>query len=96
MDDRRRVIELEFDQPIVWQEQLASEFYFDNTNNLVASGAVQDRTLRLQLKDATSAQRITYLKESSWNPQNLLRGANGMAALTFCNVLISPPDEDPR
>ena len=96
VDDRRRVIELEFDQPIVWQEQLASEFYFDNTNNLVASGAVQDRTLRLQLKDATSAQRITYLKESSWNPQNLLRGANGMAALTFCNVLISPPDEDPR
>jgi len=34
------------------------------------------------------AQRLTYLDSSAWSQSNLLRGENGIAALTFCEVPI--------
>ena len=46
--------------------------------------------LTLRLKDTSAAERITYLKESSWNPDMLLEGTNRIAALTFCDVPIEP------
>jgi L-glyceraldehyde 3-phosphate reductase len=36
----------------------------------------------------TPAQKITYLHEMSWSQERLLVGANGIAALTFCDVPI--------
>jgi len=42
----------------------------------------------LQLKEASSAKKITYLKEMDWSQEKLMIGANGIAALTFCNVPI--------
>jgi hypothetical protein len=44
--------------------------------------------LTLTLKEASSAKLITYLKETSWSQDNLLMGANSIAALTFCKVPI--------
>jgi beta-glucosidase len=44
--------------------------------------------LTLKLKSPSSAAAITYLKEMRWKQELLLYGANGMAALTFCNVPI--------
>jgi len=38
------------------------------------------------LKAPATAQRITYLKESAWSQNDLIMGANGIAALTFCDV----------
>jgi len=32
------------------------------------------------------------LKESSWNKEHLLLGANGMGALTFCDVPLEDSD----
>lgn len=34
----------------------------------------------------TGARAITYRKEIAWSPDTLLRGANGIAALTFGNA----------
>jgi hypothetical protein len=81
-------IALEFDQPVVWKDSLVNEFYLDGAKEKVASGAVSGNVLTLKLKDASAAQRITYLHEMSWSQEKLVVGANGIAALTFCNVPI--------
>ncbi|HLK59903.1 MAG TPA: DUF2341 domain-containing protein [Chthonomonadaceae bacterium] len=81
-------IALEFDQPVVWADTLAGQFYLDGEKGRVASGSVFGKVLTLRLKEATMAKQITYLKEIAWNQDNLLMGANGLAALTFCAVPI--------
>jgi hypothetical protein len=81
-------ITLEFDQPVVWSENLVGQFYLDDEKDKVASGSVKGNVLTLTLKEASSAKLITYLKETSWSQDNLLMGANGIAALTFCKVPI--------
>jgi hypothetical protein len=85
-DATRRSIALEFDQPIVWNDGLTSQFYLDKTEGIVVSGAVTGNVLTLTVKNPGVFERITYLKEMSWNQNNLLFGQNGMAALTFCDV----------
>ena len=85
----RDTITLEFDQPVVWKETLAGQFYLDGEKDNVASGGVAGNVLTLKLKAASAATKITYLKEIAWNQDTLLNGANGIAALTFCNVPIS-------
>ena len=42
----------------------------------------------LKLKETSAASKITYLKEMNWSQDKLLIGANGIAALTFCDVPI--------
>ena len=82
-------IALEFDQPIVWDDALADQFYLDGEKGGVAAGALRGNVLTLTLKRPTAATRITYLKESEWSQDKLLIGANGIAALTFCDVPIA-------
>ena len=86
--DKKDVIALEFDQPVVWSENLVGQFYLDDEKDKVASGSVKGNELTLKLKEASAAQKITYLKEIAWSQDNLLMGANGIAALTFCEVTI--------
>ena len=91
----RDTIALEFDQPVVWADALAGQFYLDGQKDKVASGSVTGNVLTLKLKEASTAQKITYLKEIAWSQDTLLNGANGIAALTFCDVPLvavpSPP-----
>ena len=82
---------LEFDQPVIWFEQLASQFYLDGEPGLVATGSTSANTVTLKLKAPSIAKHITYLKEANWNQETLLLGANGLAALTFCEVPINAP-----
>ncbi len=84
----RDTIALEFDQPVVWTEPLAGQFYLDGEKGQVASGRVSGNVLTLTLKTASTAQKITYLKEIAWKQDTLLNGADGLAALTFCDVPI--------
>ena len=77
---------LEFDQPVVWIDALASQFYLDREAGKVASGAVSGNVLKLKLAAPSSAKTITYLTDRKWDPKNLLYGQNGIAALTFCEV----------
>jgi hypothetical protein len=82
-------IALEFDQPVVWADALAGQFYLDGEKDKVASGSVTGNVLTLRLKEASAAQKITYLKETAWSQDTLLNGANGIAALTFCEVPVA-------
>lgn len=79
-------ITLEFDQPVLWTEAQAGQFYLDGEKAQVASGSVSGNVLTLRLKAASSVKTITYLKETAWSQETLLYGANGLAALTFCEV----------
>jgi hypothetical protein len=83
-------IVLEFDQPITWDDKLAGQFYLDGEKGKVATGTVAGAKLTLKLKEPSAAAKITYLKEIEWKQDTLLTGANGLAALTFCNVAIDP------
>ncbi|MCF7733604.1 MAG: DUF2341 domain-containing protein [Akkermansiaceae bacterium] len=82
----RDTLTLEFDQPLIWFDQLASQFYLDGEPGHIASGSTRANTLTLKLKAPSTAKHITYLKETNWNQNTLLLGANGLAALTFCEV----------
>ena len=84
-------IALEFDQPIVWNDKLANQFYLDGERDKIASGNVVGNVVTLRLRNSSTAKRITYLKESNWNQDTLLNGTNGIAALTFCEVPIRRP-----
>lgn len=90
-DGKREAILLEFDQPVVWSDALASEFYLDGEKGRIASGSAAGNVVTLKLKSASPATTITYLDGASWDPKNVLRGANGIAALTFCEVPLGTP-----
>ena len=83
-------IALEFDQPVRWDDGIAEQFFLDDRRDRIGGGSVEGAVLTLRLKDTSAAERITYLKESSWNPDMLLEGTNRIAALTFCDVPIEP------
>jgi hypothetical protein len=87
-NNHRDTIELEFDQPIQWQEQLARDFYLDGVRIKEVRGSATGKVLTLKLSEPTGATTITYLKEIDWRQDRLLKGINGLAALTFCNVPI--------
>lgn len=82
----RDALLLEFDQPVLWHDPLASQFYLNGQNDKVAGGSVAGSVLTLKLKEPVTAQHLTYLKEVNWSQDNLLLGENGIAALTFCEV----------
>ena len=82
---------LEFDQPVVWADTLGSEFTLDGSRGTVTKGTATGNTLVLDLQAPSQARTISYLDSARWQPANLLRGANGIAALTFCQAPIEPP-----
>jgi len=98
VNNAKDALALEFDQPVVWMDALANQFYLDGEKDQVISGAVAGNVLTLKLNAASAARKITYLKEIAWSQDNLLYGVNGIAALTFCDVGIaaSPVAEPPR
>ncbi len=79
---------LEFDQPVKWDDKLVSEFYPDGEKGKVASGSASGAVVTLKLKAPSQAKTLTYLDSASWSQDRLLRGENGIAALTFCDVPI--------
>ena len=86
---KRDEVKLEFDQPVKWDAALKSQFYLDGEDGKVVSGKSQGNTLILKLDSGSEAQDITYLNGQSWSQKNLLRGVNGIAALTFCEIPIA-------
>jgi hypothetical protein len=79
---------LTFDQPIEWEDKLSREFYLDGIRAKIVAGSVSGHILSLELSEPTTAAKITYLKEIDWSQDRLLKGTNGLAALTFCEVLL--------
>ena len=87
---RDRIV-LEFDQPVLWGDELVDQFYLDGEPGKVVTGRVDGSILTLDLGAAATAKTITYLRENRWSQDKLLMGANGIAALTFCEVALTPP-----
>ena len=97
-DDKQDSVVLTFDQPVVWRDELASEFTFTAwapefntavTPVKVVAGSVQGNTLTLKLQgDTRGMGAIRYLDSKNWSQDRLLMGANGLPALTFWNVPI--------
>jgi hypothetical protein len=84
--DRKDEIVMEFDQPVAWDNALASQFYLDGEPGKVASGTVSGNKVTLKLSAPATAHKLTYLDSKSWSQSTLLRGENRIAALTFCEV----------
>jgi hypothetical protein len=84
-------IALEFDQAVVWQDTLVNEFRLDGVGGKVESGSVSGNVLTLKLKESAQAAKISYIDESrgKWSQDRLLMGKNGIATLTFCNVMVA-------
>ena len=79
---------LEFDSEIVWSEKLTSQFSLNGVAGQILSGSAENNRLTLKLKGTTNASKVSYLDSDHWNPDNLLYGKNGIAALTFFDVAI--------
>ena len=90
-DDSRGEIILVFGQPIDWDDATASELRLDGEPGRIRSGRAAGSTLRLAVAPGCDAKTITYLVDRQWHPDRVLRGSNGIAALTFHAVPILPP-----
>lgn len=85
---KRDELILEFDYHINWSDALVSQFHLDGEPKQVVAGAANGGRITLELKGPTKSRTVTYLDSANWNPDNLLYGQNGVAALTFCDVPI--------
>ena len=85
-DSTHSQLVLEFDQPVRWDPALVRDFWLDGSKDRIASGRTDGNRLVLTLHQPSQAKTLTYLDSASWDPERLLRGLNGIAALTFCEV----------
>jgi hypothetical protein len=90
-DANRSEIILAFGQPIEWDDATASELRLNGEPGRVHSGRATGAMLRLAVAPGCDAATITYLVDRQWHPERVLRGSNGIAALTFHAVPILPP-----
>jgi hypothetical protein len=93
--EKKDEIVLEFDQPVKWDDKLAGQFYLDGEKGQVESGAASGNSVTLKLSRASKAQKLTYLDSKAWSQTTLLRGENGIAALTFSEVPVAPKRTPP-
>jgi len=84
--DKKDTLVLEFDQPVKWDNALANQFLLDGKRGAVTTGSVTGSVLTLTLSAPSTATTVTYLDSAAWSQATLLRGENGIAALTFCEV----------
>jgi len=84
-------ITLDFGQPVTWNDEVKKNLYLDDAIAPVASGSASGNVITLKLTAPSTAKTITYLTGRDWDgkPTNMIFGANGIAALTFCDVAIA-------
>lgn len=87
---KRDELALEFDQEVTWSDALATQFHLTGEAKQVDSGLAEGNVVKLTLKGPAKGDKVTYLDSANWNPENLLYGANGIAALTFWEVPVEP------
>ena len=84
-------IALEFGQDMTFDPLTLINIYLDGVKGLATSGSAAGKVIKLKLTAPSQARTIDYLNDTDWdgNPENLIRGANGIAALTFSEVPIA-------
>jgi len=73
---------------------MKKEIYLDAFKAPVSAGSVSGNVIALKLSAPSDAKVIGYISGRDWDgkPTNLIYGANGIAALTFCDVpLLAAP-----
>jgi hypothetical protein len=90
--DARDEIALDSGQPMIWKDEMKKELYLDEVKASISAGTVSGNVILLKLTQPSTAKTITYLSGRDWDgkPASLILGANGLAALTFCEVPLSP------
>ncbi len=86
--DKKDEIVMEFDQSVKWDNALTSQFSLDGEKGKVTLGLGEGNRIILKLAAASGAKNLSYLDSKSWSQTTLMRGENGIAALTFCEVPI--------
>ncbi|WP_162658469.1 DUF2341 domain-containing protein [Tuwongella immobilis] len=81
---------LEFDQPVVWDDAVMGNFQVDGDAKRIRAGKAIGNRLELELRSPMASGTVSYLDGAAWNPKQVLRGKNGIAALTFWEVPIRP------
>lgn len=97
----RNEIALVFGQNVAWTNNAATNlFYLDYVSpaapgmaGKVASGSASNNMIKLQLNGPSTNKTITYVVGGTWgsDQSRLIKGSNGIAALTFCAVPIADP-----
>ena len=90
IDGKRDRIRMTFDQAVHWDDSLGSQFHLEGHPERIVSGVATGSTVVLRLSLPTQAKKLTYVDGASWSQDRLLRGENGIAALSFCEVPILP------
>jgi len=88
LDAAGTTVTLTFDQPMRWDDSLCGQFWVDGVGGEVTGGQADGPSVTLKLKSPrpSGIGVITYLDSKAWSQKTLLRGVNGLAALTFCEV----------
>ena len=88
----RTEITLEFDQGI-GLDATAGRYYLDGLAGKVSTVSHSGKVVKLTLTAASTAKAITYVQGTTWDgiQTTLLYGSNGIAALTFADVPLTPP-----
>ena len=74
-----------------WDDKVAGRFYFDDDSAELTAVSGIERTITLKLAGPSTAKTLTYIKGGKWKQDDtIIRGANNIAALTFCEVPIRP------
>jgi hypothetical protein len=82
-------IALVFDQDVTFEQEAIGRFYLDGEDGKVVSGDVSGNILTLKPAAPSAAKTVTYIKGGVWRQESpIVWGANGVAALTFCEVPI--------
>ena len=81
-------IALEFGQEMTFDPLALINIYLDGAKGQATSGSATGNVIKLKLTAPSQAKTIYYLNDNDWdgNPENLIRGTNGIAALTFSEV----------
>ena len=91
ISERRDEIRLTFDQEVTWEADIAQRFYLDGEELDLTADKGTSKTIFLKLTTPTTAKTLSYLKGGKWRPEDaIVRGTNGIAALTFCELPILP------
>jgi hypothetical protein len=93
---KRDEISLIFDQPVAWDNALMGRFRLGPVGGKVTAGAANGKEIGLKLAAPSTASTISYVNGDEWNHrQPIIRGLNGIAALTFCGAPIASSERDP-
>lgn len=87
--DKRDEIMLVFDQKVEWDDEVGRQFYLDDRSAELNGMDGNGRVVILKLSNSSTARNLSYVRAGKWNQDHaIIRGSNGIAALTFCEVPI--------